>query len=226
MKTGLLVLTLMTIASTTGGFLTTCSSVFSQESQNPNSTTPHSGGMHDMNRGSGMNHSMEMDLGAADANYDLRFIDAMSIHHQGAIEMAKEAQQKSQRPEIKKLAQDIITAQNREIKQLKQWRQAWYPKAGNKPMAQNSQMGHMMEMSSEQMQSMMMNTDLGAADPKFDLRFINAMVPHHQGAVTMAGDALNKSKRPEIKKLAQEIINSQQAEIAQMQQWRKAWYKQ
>lgn len=152
MKTGLLVLTLMTIASTTGGFLTACSSVFSQESQNP-TTTPHSGGMHDMDRGSSMNHSMEMDLGAADANYDLRFIDAMTIHHGGAIEMAKEAQQKSQRPEIKKLAQNIITAQNREIKQLKQWRQAWYPKAGNKPMAHNSQMGHMMEMSSEQMQA-------------------------------------------------------------------------
>lgn len=74
-----------------------------------------------MNMGT-MNHStMGMNLGPADADYDLRFIDAMTPHHQGAIEMAKAAQQKSTHPEIKKLASDIITAQNREIKQLKQW---------------------------------------------------------------------------------------------------------
>ncbi len=41
----------------------------------------------------------------------------------------------------------------------------------------------------------------------------------------MASYALNKSKRPEIKKLAQAIISSQEAEIKQMKQWRQAWYK-
>ncbi|AFZ14159.1 protein of unknown function DUF305 [Crinalium epipsammum PCC 9333] len=58
-------------------------------------------------------------------------MDAMTLHHQGVVKMAKEAQQKSQPPEIKKLAGEIIKAQNKEIGQLKQWRQAWYPKAGN-----------------------------------------------------------------------------------------------
>jgi uncharacterized protein (DUF305 family) len=70
-----------------------------------------------------------------------------------------------------------------------------------------------------------MDMDLGAGDAEFDLRFINAMIPHHEGAVTMAQDALSKSKRPEIKKLAQSIITSQQKEIEQMKQWRQAWYK-
>ena len=92
-------------------------------------------------------------------------------------------------------------------------------------MAHNAQIGHMMEMSSEQMNSMLMNMDLGAANAQFDLRFINAMIPHHQGAITMAQDALGKSKRPEIKQLAQEIIKAQEVEIKQMQQWRQAWYK-
>lgn len=72
----------------------------------------------------------------------------------------------------------------------------------------------------------MMSMDLGAADDQFDLRFLNAMIPHHEGAVVMAQDALSKSKRPEIQKLAQEIITSQKAEIQQMQQWKQAWYKQ
>lgn len=73
---------------------------------------------------------------------------------------------------------------------------------------------------------MMMNMDLGAADDQFDLRFINSMIPHHQGAVTMAQEALEKSQRSEIKNLAQEIIASQKLEVSQMEQWRKAWYNQ
>ena len=199
------------------------------QSQAPSPTSTDASGMkgHDgMAQGSHMNHSMTMDLGPADADYDLRFIDAMTPHHQGAVKMAQEALQKSKRSEIKQLADNIIKAQNKEISQMKQWRKAWYPKAGDKPMAYSTQMGHMMEMSPEQMQSMMMSMDLGAADAEFDLRFINAMIPHHEGALVMAKDALGKSKRPEIKQLSKDILASQQKEIDQMKQWRQAWYKQ
>ncbi|MEH1906241.1 MAG: DUF305 domain-containing protein [Nostoc sp.] len=217
LRNGFLALTFSAIASA-GGLITACTNTASQnQSQAPNATATNTSDKQ-------MNHSMGMDLGPADANFDLRFLDAMIPHHQGAVEMAKEAQQKSKRPEIKKLADNIIKSQNQEITQMKQWRQAWYPKAGNKPMAYDSQMGHMMEMSSDQMKTMMMSQNLGAADAEFDLRFINAMIPHHEGAVTMAKDVLSKSKRPEIKQLAQEIIKAQDVEIKQMQQWRKAWY--
>lgn len=171
-----------------------------------------------------MNHSM--DLGPSDAEFDLRFIDAMTPHHQGALDMAKEAKQKSKRPEIQKLADNILNTQNQELDQMKRWRQAWYPKASANPVAYHSQMGHSMPMTQEQMKSMMMSLDLGAADADFDLRFINAMIPHHQGAVTMAQDALAKSQQPKLKQMAQEIIQSQNAEIKQMQQWKQAWYKQ
>lgn len=231
-RTGFVALTFMAIASL-GGVLTACSNASqsgSTTSQNPsqaqNSPATEAGGKQDMNHGSSMNHSMAMDLGPADANYDLRFIDAMTPHHQGAVEMAQEVLEKSQRPEMKKLSQDIITAQKREIDQMKQWRRQWYPKADSKPMAYHAQMGHMMEMSSEQIQMMMMKGDLGAADAEFDLRFLNAMIPHHEGALVMAKDVLSKSKRPEMKQLAQEILASQQKEIDQMKQWRQAWYKQ
>ena len=50
------------------------------------------------------------------------------------------------------------------------------------------------------------------------------MTPHHQGAVTMGKDALQKSKRPEMQKLAKTIISSQQQEIDMMTQWRNKWY--
>jgi uncharacterized protein (DUF305 family) len=177
-----------------------------------------------MDHGS-MDHDMAMDLGPADANYDLRFIDAMSLHHQGAIAMAKEAEQKSQRSEIKQLAKNIIDAQNKEIEQIAQWRQAWYPQASQKLVAYGGNGNPTAAMSEQQRQSMTMQQNLGSADAEFDLRFMDVMIPHHEGALTMAQDALNKSKRPEIKQLAQEILTSQQAEIEQMKQWRQAWYK-
>jgi uncharacterized protein (DUF305 family) len=134
---------------------------------------------------SGMDHRMDMDLGPADQSFDLRFLDAMVPHHEGAVVMAKEVLQKSQRPEMKKLAKEIIQAQTKEIAQMKQWRIAWYPKAPVTSMAWNAPMGHMMEMSEEQRKAMMMTMDLGAADAKFDLRFLDAMIPHHEGALVM-----------------------------------------
>lgn len=222
LRTKFLALTVVAIAS-----LTACSNPTPSQKQTENSSKTETTGKPAMEHGSGMNHdhNMSMDLGPADADYDLRFIDGMTPHHQGALEMAKEALQKSKRAEIKQLANTIIKAQNQEIEQMKKWRKAWYPKAGDKLMAYNAQMGHMMEMSSEQMKAMMMSTDLGAADDDFDKRFIDAMIPHHEGAVTMAKDALSKSKRPEIKKMSQDILTSQQKEIDQMKEWRTAWYK-
>lgn len=221
-KTGFLGLMLGAIA--TGTSLNACStSAQNQASSNPSATDAGAMQGMDHSKMSGMNH--RMDLGPANAEFDLRFIDGMTPHHQGAVAMAQEALQKSKRPEIKKLSQAIINAQNKETAEMKQWRTAWYSSMGETPMAWHTQMGHSMSMSEEQKKSMMMSMDLGAADDQFDLRFLNAMIPHHEGAVVMANDALSKSTRPEIKKLAQEIIASQTAEIKQMQQWKQVWYK-
>lgn len=176
----------------------------------------------------GMNHdhSTLMDLGSSDAEYDLRFIDAMILHHEGAIEMAQIAKRNSTRSEIQNLSTEIIDAQTKEISDLKQWRKNWYPQAGDQPMAYNSQQQRTLEMSTEQVQNMKMNVDLGLADAEFDRRFIDAMIVHHEGAVDMAKSALKSSQRPEIKTLSQNIITAQEQEISQMQEWRKAWYNQ
>ncbi|MGL5064903.1 MAG: DUF305 domain-containing protein [Microcoleus sp.] len=229
LTTSFAALTLTVAAALSAGMLASCSKEPASQTQSPNITAttetsskqkPATG--HNM---SGMNHSMSMDLGPADADYDLRFIDGMVVHHQGAVNMAKEALAKSQRPEMKQLANNIIAAQNREIDRMKEWRKTWYSKASSTPMAYHAQMGHMMAMTPEQMQDMMMSVDLGSADKEFDLRFLNAMIPHHEGALVMAQDALKKSQRPEMKKLSQEILASQKQEIEQMKQWRKAWYE-
>jgi uncharacterized protein (DUF305 family) len=58
--------------------------------------------------------------------FDKAFIDAMIPHHQSAIEMAEVAYEKSKNPRIKELAENIMSAQKREIEQMKQWRKDWY----------------------------------------------------------------------------------------------------
>ncbi len=208
---------------------------YSSKTSQPAESSPSGSSMAQMDHGSmgnsspmPMNHGSmtNMALGPDDENFDLRFIDGMTPHHEGAIVMAQEALQKSNRPEIKQLAQAIINAQEKEISELKAWRTSWYPNAGDEPMMYSTEMGHMMPMTEEMRSSMMMSGDLGAADDQFDLRFINAMIPHHQGAIDMAQQALEKSSRPEIKELGQAIIDSQQKEIDQMEQWRKDWYGQ
>jgi uncharacterized protein (DUF305 family) len=165
-----------------------------------------------------------MDLGSKDEYWDLRFIDGMILHHQGAIAMAETALKNSQRQEIKQLAQNIITAQQTEIDQLQQWRSQWYPDQKNTPMMHDAAAGQTMPMSETTRAAMMMNVDLGAPDSNFDRRFIEAMVPHHEGAVLMAEQVLENSDRPELVELAKAIIAAQQPEIEQMQTWRKTWY--
>ena len=76
----------------------------------------------------GMGMMMDPQQLANQKPFDEAFIDAMIPHHQSAIEMARAALENSDNPKIKELAQNIISAQQREIEQMKQWRKEWYPK--------------------------------------------------------------------------------------------------
>jgi uncharacterized protein (DUF305 family) len=150
----------------------------------------------------------------------------MILHHEGAVSMAAEALQKSRRREIRQLAKDIMAAQSQEIKQMQGWRLSWYPQAPRDPVMGHEEMGHQMAMTPEMAAAMRMDTNLGSADPEFDLRFLQAMIQHHEGALVMAREALEKSKRLEIRQLATAIVTTQQAEIEQMRAWQKRWYPQ
>jgi uncharacterized protein (DUF305 family) len=218
---------------TFAGVATACTKPNTTSAQATANSTASSAGIDHSKMGHGgmkqgeMQHEAmghNMDLGPVDADFDLRFIDAMIPHHEGAVIMAKEVLTKSQRPELKKMAQAIIAAQDQEIAQMQAWRKAWYPKAPDKPVMWHGSMNHQMAMDEATLKAMRMDMDLGAADADFDKRFIDAMIPHHEGALTMAKDLQSKTKRPELKKLAQDILSSQKAEIAQMKQWHKTWY--
>jgi len=147
------------------------------------------------------------------APFDQRFLDQMIAHHQGAVMSAQMMIADSARPELRDLAQRIITGQQREIDQMGEWRQEWYGTAssGTLPgMMGSGMMGGAM-MNREQMRQMM------GASADFDRMFLQMMIPHHEAAIAMAQQALTQAEHPEIKTLAQGIITTQRAEVGEMQ---------
>jgi len=64
--------------------------------------------------------------GKSGEEFEKAFIDEMIVHHEGAVDMAEMLLQKTKRPELVKLGNDIINAQTSEIEMMKEWRQVWF----------------------------------------------------------------------------------------------------
>lgn len=99
---------------------------------------------------------------------------------------------------------------------------------GNKRMMHQMPDGTMMSNTGMDMNSMMngMMAGLqGKTGDVFDKEFLAEMIVHHQGAVEMAKAVLATSKRPELIKLANDIISAQTKEIEMMKGWEKMWFK-
>jgi uncharacterized protein (DUF305 family) len=146
---------------------------------------------------------------------DAAFITDMTAHHQGAIEMAEVAQKRAEHQEVRQLADNIISVQKGEMSVMET--------IGRDMHAMGMHEGGHMGMSQSQMGMEMDMPMLQRAKP-FDRAFIDMMVPHHQGAIAMAKQLLDKGEQPALRKMANDIISAQTGEIAQMRKWRKAWY--
>ena len=170
--------------------------------------------------------STSMPTSGAGMDVDQMFIDMMVPHHQAAIEMALLAQQKAEHPELKQMADQIIADQEREVGQLKTWRQQWYGSDVTPPMSEMPMLSNMAAMGHESM-TMDMTADiekLKTTSEPFDLVFIDLMIGHHQMAVDAGKMAEQQATREEVRDLARMIVENQQKEIEQMEAWRLEWY--
>jgi len=145
-----------------------------------------------------------MDLGRADKWLDLRYIDAMIAHHRGAILVAKQAEV-SKRPEVKNLAIEIQKNEPVLIAELYAWKKAWYndTRSVKDPIVPN----------------------LGSYDASFDLRFLNAVIAHHEAGIVMTKDVRTKSSRSEVLNNADAVEAFLTTSGNMLKEWRKSWYK-
>lgn len=153
------------------------------------------------------------------APYDLRFLDEMIMHHEGAIMSAQGMIANSSRPELRDLARRIVTTQQQQVAQMRAWRQQWYPDVPT-PAADMGAMGGMGGMMGNAGNMM---GQAGNGD-QADRMFLRMMIPHHQLAIDMAQDALQHAQHAELKGLAREIIAGQSAEITEMEGYLRTWY--
>ncbi len=145
---------------------------------------------------------------------DKAFIDAMVPHHEGAVDMAKVALKNAQHEQVKQLSRDIVGAQEAEIKKLGEIRKREYG-SSESPSGMSEMDMRMMGMTDPQ--------KLENKKP-FDRAFIDAMIPHHESAISMANVALEESKNEEIRGISEDIVKAQKQEISQMRSWRQQWY--
>lgn len=143
-------------------------------------------------------------LGRADRFIDLRYLNGEIAHHLSAINLAKQALEKSHREEIRDLAETIIKSDTENIKQLNDYKLSWY---------QDKKSVNDYE-----------KVNLGDNDKKFDLRFLNALIAHHELAQDMAKEISTKSTRTQVLNLADNYAVSLSKDILVFEQWRRDWY--
>lgn len=151
---------------------------------------------------------------------DPMFTAQMIPHHQAAIDMAKLAPTRAEHPEIRELAAAIGAAQASEITLMRNVgsENGWDPNAKMHHSGGDGMSRHEMGMDMDV-------SKLKSAKP-FDKAFIEMMVPHHQGAITMARHELSRGSDQRIRALARQIIASQSEQITQMKRWYREWFNQ
>jgi uncharacterized protein (DUF305 family) len=144
---------------------------------------------------------------------DVSFSTDMIQHHRQAVEMAELAATRASSTETKDLATKIKGAQDPEIKTMSGWLTSW----GEEIPADMSGMGHDM---SSSMPGMMSTDDMDklekAKGAEFDKAFAEMMIKHHEGAIEMAKTEKAEGKYAPAKRLADDVIKAQTAEIEQM----------
>jgi len=146
------------------------------------------------------------------ADYDLQFIDTIIQHHEMAVEMGRMAETEASGAALKEFGRKVAQDQAKEIQQLRAWREQWYHAA---PKAVNPQLAG----------AATLNVKMSHAEPatahELDARIVAMMLPHHQGAIDMAFEALQRAQRRELREFAQQMIDKQQNELQQLQQWKR-----
>ncbi len=145
-------------------------------------------------------------------NADVDFARGMIPHHQGAIDMADIVLKHGRDATVRKLANEIIAAQRKEIAQM----QAWLRRKGSQAAGLDAAV---VKKAFEEVNAKMHADMTMTFTARADVDFMRGMIPHHEGAVAMAKVLLRYGKDAELRKLADEVIRTQNEEITTMRDW-------
>ncbi|HRH25987.1 MAG TPA: DUF305 domain-containing protein [Candidatus Paceibacterota bacterium] len=145
-----------------------------------------------------------MSLGQADRTFDLRYINAMISHHRGAMLLAEQLSKNTTRTEMKILSDNILNDEPKAIAELYTWKKEWYgdTKKVRDPIVAN----------------------LGPAGDTFDIRFLNAIIAHHEAGIDMTKETRLKSSRAEILDNANAVETFLSNGLETLMGLRSAWY--
>ena len=145
--------------------------------------------------------------------FDPAFIDGMVPHHEEAIVMAKEAKAAGlSEPELVEIADAIIAAQQKEIDQMRRWREDWFDSPEIDPNGADT-----LGLSMDEMGMQHDAADFSDAED-VDATFATMMIDHHNGAIAMAELARTKGQHAEVRELADAIIEAQEREVATLRE--------
>ena len=167
---------------------------------------------HDKNQMMTIMHQMmdKMNAMQMTKDPDNDFAMMMMMHHQGAIDMANAELKNGKDATLKEIAQMMITAQTQEIAQLDAFLQG-HPAHLNVPEFDAKMMMGMEKMGR--------NADLQIINGNTDHDFAMLMIGHHQSAIEMAQMELDYGTHEDMKTMASKIIEDQQKEIKDLQEW-------
>lgn len=159
---------------------------------------------------------MSQDLGTAmyANNPDVLFAQGMIAHHQAAINLAKIQLEYGQDAKLRKLAEDIMAAQQNEVQLMQNWL-ATNPDTP-KPTAQTPIMQQEFNNGMSDMHEQMM---AGVMVKAPDVAFAQTILPHHKGALALAQVEIKYGNDDKMRQLADSIIETQQDEIQVIQYW-------
>lgn len=144
---------------------------------------------------------------------DVAFATNMIPHHQQAIDLSALVPERSTNPAVMALAEKITAAQQPEINALRVFLVQWNenPEDGN---AGGHEGGH------GQMQGMVDEATMAKLQTlkgsEFDTLWLESMISHHQGAIEMAKAEIANGENVDAKSMAQAIVDTQEAEIGEM----------
>lgn len=149
---------------------------------------------------------------------DVDFAAGMIPHHAQALEMVEMAADRPLDPEVEELAAAIEEAQAPEIETLTTWLEVWDEEVPDVAGMSAEQMEDMEGMDGMEgmMSAMSMRQLENAPDEAFQDVWLALMLAHHKGAVAMADAEIAQGENPEAIALAEDIRDSQSAEIETM----------